>query len=125
MKLCCNCKEFKNKSEFYKDRQKSDGLTSRCKNCINVADKESYKGRKETKRIYYLKNKISIINRLREYKKNRRKDDIGYHISCNLRRRLSHAIKGNLKADKTLNLLGCSKTDLIFHLQSKFTSGMA
>ena len=33
MKQCTKCKLFKEKSEFFKDKQKKDGLYSQCKDC--------------------------------------------------------------------------------------------
>lgn len=45
-------------------------------------------------------------------------------IKRNLRRRLNHALHGNLKCDKTLNLLGCSIEFFKSYLESQFTEGM-
>jgi hypothetical protein len=58
-------------------------------------------------KIYRAKNS----DRIREYKQawaTERKDDPIFKIKKNLRRRLHHALNGNLKADKTFNLLGCT-----------------
>jgi hypothetical protein len=43
-----------------------------------------------------------------------------HKIKRNLRRRLNHAIKGNLKADKTFNLVGCDVAKLKAHLENQF-----
>lgn len=67
MKECSKCKEFKNESEFYKDRRTKDGLYSSCKQCHNKKQsKSSYKYAnlyKEYKKEYqkeYAKRKEQI-----------------------------------------------------------------
>ena len=41
-----------------------------------------------------------------------------------LRRRLLHALDGQAKPASTMELLGCSREDLMAHLESQFTEGM-
>lgn len=36
---CSNCKEIKPLDEFYNDKNRKDGKTSRCKECVNKADR--------------------------------------------------------------------------------------
>lgn len=36
MKICTQCKEAKDVTEFYKDRRQSDGLRCNCKSCQNI-----------------------------------------------------------------------------------------
>ena len=40
---CTKCKEEKERSEFYKDKHKTNGLQSRCKDCVREANRESSK----------------------------------------------------------------------------------
>ncbi len=52
------------------------------------------------------------------------KNNLNKRILSRLRVRLGHAMRGQLKADKTLKLLGCSIENLKIYLESKFDSGM-
>lgn len=40
------------------------------------------------------------------------------------RKRVITALKGNTKADKTMNLIGCSREELRSHIERQFTAGM-
>lgn len=62
------------------------------------------------------------FNRLR---KQRFKTDPNYKIKVNLRSRFYHALKGNFKRQKTLDLLGCSIEELRQHLEAQFLPGMS
>ena len=42
MKMCCHCGEVKPKTDFYKMKASKDGLTARCKDCINAVQKAAY-----------------------------------------------------------------------------------
>jgi hypothetical protein len=42
MKHCTTCKELKPDNYFRKDREKKDGLASRCKECTNNREKSLY-----------------------------------------------------------------------------------
>ena len=48
-----------------------------------------------------------------------------FKIKRNLRSRLRHAVKGNTKSAKTLELLGCSVESLKIHLEKQFLDGMS
>lgn len=107
-------------------------------------DKES--ARKKLRRVVDREHQLAIekISRKRnrdkinEYHKNpenklkrnertrkRRKTDIDFKIRGILSGRLKMAIKGELKYDRSLKLLGCSVEDLKKHLKDKFTEGMS
>jgi len=58
------------------------------------------------------------------YFNNRRKTDIQFKLTQNLRARLNSAIKGNYKAGSAIKDLGCTVEQLKQHLESKFQSGM-
>ena len=46
-KVCTKCGEEKPLTEFYRDRQKSDGLSSSCKICAQAKKKEYYEANQE------------------------------------------------------------------------------
>lgn len=73
MKTCTKCKTEKIESEFYKDKQKRDGLSSQCREC-RLAYKTAYakKNRKmlaEKSKIYASKRKEHKAEYDREYTK--------------------------------------------------------
>lgn len=41
-KICPRCKIEKSKDEFYKAKERKDGLRNRCKKCCDIEHKESY-----------------------------------------------------------------------------------
>ena len=87
-KDCSKCGRSKLKSEFNKDKQKKDGLTSQCKGCVA---KKTARYRQENKKdivkkkaIYYKENKVSICERRKSnYHENKeeiaKKQAIYYH----------------------------------------------
>ncbi len=76
-----------------------------------LAKRTYYKSHKSEKSNYD-KDYRNINNlKIKEYKKNwerLHKNDPTFKIKRNLRRRVHHALKGNRKADKTFNLIGCT-----------------
>ncbi len=73
---------------------------------------------------YYRLNKISILNQKRKYTNIRRKSDIRFRFSQNLRSRVSTAIRGNTKSLNTMMLVGCEIDYLMYYIQEQFTEGM-
>ena len=69
-KQCTKCKEIKPLSEFYKDKNRKDGLYPQCKQCEKERGRKKYNNSKE--KIQYNRNinkdKIRISNRLRYIK---------------------------------------------------------
>jgi hypothetical protein len=145
-KICSSCKKRKNKKQFRKNTSRKDGLRSECKICSTKLDNNWYIKNKEKKkrqirkhyfdnhqyylkyaRVYYNKNKKHLIKIDTKRKKERRKTDLNYKIICNLRGRISQALKSQKthKDNSTLELLGCSKQELVEHLESQFQDGMS
>lgn len=56
---------------------------------------------------------------------NRVSMSVSNKIAMRMRKRLWSALKTNVKADKTFNLVGCSTEHLIQYLESKFLPGMS
>jgi predicted nucleic acid-binding Zn ribbon protein len=74
--------------------------------------------------IYRKTKRKPIINK---WTSEKRKTDLSYKIIGNIRSRLYHAIirGGNLKHETTLKLTGCSKEDLIKHLETTAHDGFS
>ena len=69
------------------------------------------------------KNK-EILKKFRKTFKEKHKNDPRYKTVNNLRRRLKHLLDGTQKSEHTLTIIGCSRTELVAYLQSKFKIGM-
>ncbi len=79
----------------------------------------------ERERRYCKKNKEKIAKQKNRYEQNKRKHDVNYKLSCNLRTRLVGAIKNNQKAGSAVKDLGCAVAELKKHLEAKFQEGMS
>ncbi len=83
---------------------------------------------REKNRALFAKNKEKYSKTSREYTKRRKLIDPAFHAACNLRSRLNSAIKyQNVRRVKSQfgELIGCSKQELIKHLESLFVEGMS
>jgi len=146
-KICSKCKIKKSVKEFYKRSDRKVGIMPSCKKCCQeyCSKPEVKRNRREHFKIYKLtegykkykkhhsevymkeyreKNKIQIAKKHLEYITNKRKTDINYRLTENLRKRLNHALKGDTKFSSVLKLLGCSLESLKKHLESQFKPGM-
>lgn len=87
----------------------------------NVRDKE-----KHNKDVVEWRNRNIDSCRARERERNRIlfATDANHRIRCYLRGRIYSALKGNKKADSTMELVGCSVPALKRYLAGKFTEGM-
>lgn len=120
-KICRKCKESKpkNKQFFHTRNREKDRFNSMCKECVlaprRLAVNTNRKPRPE------LSNKTENI-----YARNRRKKDILYRLSKNLRNRMGHAVKkGNFTKKSSLSkYLGCTMKKFKAYLESLFQSGM-
>lgn len=142
-KKCYKCNCIKNIKSFSKDKSRKDGFSYRCKLCdmkyrkankkvISEYQKEYIKNnkvntsKKYTRNLnYYQDNKIRLRKYQNEYIRNRCKNDLGYKISRNLRRRINLAIKENNKSNSFKLLLGCSIDFFKKYLESNFKKGMS
>ena len=68
-------------------------------------------------KAYYEEKKDEIFAQHNEYNRNRRQTDDAFRVLGACRARLRHALKGNLKTAKTLELLGCTPDELLEHLE--------
>ncbi len=142
-KICRECSESKSVNEFQLKRINKDGTLNfylDCKICRNKKKREEWhtKNRKlgrqkwseknrEKDRAYKQKyrNKEDNKKRSLEIAKKRRKNDPNFKLRGNLRHRIWMALKGLVKYESTLELLGCSVEDFKKHLESKFQNGMS
>jgi hypothetical protein len=75
--------------------------------------------------VEYRKNNLSKMQaRHRDWQKEKLQTDIQFKLKANLRRRLSKAIRGQIKSGSAVKDLGCTVLQLIEWLGSKFSSGM-
>lgn len=73
---------------------------------------------------YYTENKERVNEYKKKWEKKRCDTNIEYRITRRLRSRVYNALKGNVKSDKTINLIGCSIEKLMIHIESQFDDGM-
>ena len=155
MKTCNTCKIDKNFAEFNKRKDSKDGYTNRCKSCSanyfltykknNLTKINKYQEKyrlehqeriSENNKKYTLKNKDKKTkyyksyfqinkDRICEYRKNKRKSDIQYKISGNLRGRLVTAIKNGYKLGSAVLDLGCSIPFFKTYIEGLFKDGMS
>lgn len=153
MKTCSRCTVEKELAEFCKRKSSSDGLNYHCKSCAELENKayreanpekvlqnwnryyavHSERLKENAKRYYYdhiddirqyyVDNKETMVARSAARSKERKKTDVGFKLAGDLRRRINHAI-GSVKAGSAFRDLGCSKEQLVAHLESLFTEGM-
>jgi hypothetical protein len=77
------------------------------------------------KKAHYEINKDKIRVQKNNYYNNKRKTDIQFKLSRNLRSRLNSAVNGNYKSGSEIKDLGCTIEQLKQYLESKFQSGMS
>lgn len=79
MKLCSNCGEWKEETQFVKDNRQPDGLGFGCRDCFNNAQRKKYAINSENQlakhKIWYYKNAETIKEKAREYYRKYVKND--------------------------------------------------
>ncbi len=127
MKNCTKCNILKSKVEFGKHSQAADGLMPRCRSCRSADAKKIYEVDREQELIrcrnYYKNNKEAVYARHKKYEADRKRTDIMFKITKNLRSRTSMAIKYS-KPGSAIKDLGCTVAELKIHLESKFANSM-
>jgi hypothetical protein len=151
-KVCTVCQEaFPATNEYFnKAKLGKYGITAKCKKCLNnylhkyySKNKKRYaKNRKNNKlkkseydkqRYEQYKDKIKVRSnqyyyanypKVKQYWQNRYKNDLDFRITMNLRKRVRDILKSRKKYLSTIQMIGCSSTELRIHLQKQFTDGM-
>lgn len=103
---------------------------------VRRRDRKYCRGSKERSRTYRKRypNKVRTAYKKwlknnpdyhKDYVKNKRANDVGFRMACNLRTRLRDALKNNSKTGSAVKLLGCSIDYLKQHLEAQFEKGMS
>ncbi len=74
---------------------------------------------------YIEKNREKWNKYISNYINNKIKTDPKFKLTVNLRKRLVRALKGIIKSDTTMNLVGCSREYLINYIESQFDDEMS
>ena len=134
-KKCNKCQKVKEYSEFAKNIKTSLGIENKCKECYKKYyiqnrekilirtkgyDVKNSKNRKSYREQYVVKHKTKLNSQSRE----RYNNDIEYQIKNKLRVRIYNAIKGTIKSNTTIHLLGCTIQKLKCYLESQFKPEM-
>lgn len=104
--------------EYRKDYNKAYKKANKEK---QKAYSKAYRDANRDKRKTYLEANKDKRNK---HRRNRKKTDIQYKLSNNLRSRLRDAIRCNYKSGSAVKDLGCSIEELKVYLESKFLPGM-
>ncbi len=134
-KTCVKCGIEKNIVEFYKDNSHKDGLCHQCKICRRNYYQSHKQEIADRMKIYYQSHEEEMkeCHRLydqshrrqcNERRRKRKKTDKNYKLLCNLRRRVCLALNGNPRERTTMQLLGCTISQLRKHIASQFAPGM-
>lgn len=105
------------KAKKYYEKNKDD-LILRSKKW-NEANKEH---KKMKAKEYYQKNKADIKLKVKQYNKTKRNTDPLFKLKANIRTRISNLItnKGGIKKSKSIEIVGCTYLELLFHLEKQF-----
>jgi hypothetical protein len=92
---------------------------------ISRKNKIIYKNNKKKFGLYQIQYRLKNKKEINEHRKERKKIDINFRLSDNLRIRLSNAITRGQKAGSAIRDLGCSVDYFKKYLESKFSTGMS
>jgi len=151
--MCVACNESKPADDFYSNGY--GGKKAACKTCVkkacaayrkdnkaqraeyarNKRDKDILKAR-QYERSKYANNPLAYKSKSARWSKNNRdwlnkkqqerlRNDPLYAIVRRLRGRLWHALRGSIKAASTFDLVGCSPSELMRHIEAHFVDGMS
>ena len=73
---------------------------------------------------YRLTHKKQFQEYQRQYRKQKRANDINFKLRCNISSRITNAIQHNRKKSNVTQLIGCTIQELKQHLEKLFRTGM-
>jgi len=127
---CTSCNKIRCKEYYVKNKAKKLKKQAEYSNA-HKEEKRNYNKK------YFEINKDSIVVKTKDYRsknkekacayiKNKRKENIGFRITCSLRKRLYSTMKSQngYKNIKSLTLIGCTPNELKNYLESKFLPTM-
>lgn len=129
-KLCSICKNWKNFSEYHKNKNNAGGVASFCKVCAKIKSDAYYISKtediKKKNSEYYKDNKPKVFKRANERNKIRCKTDALFLLKRRCRSRIYDALrkKGWTKKRKFSEYLGCSELEFKQHIENQFVDGM-
>lgn len=120
LKKCWCCDRSKSVMEFNRDGSKNDGLSTICRCCNKIKNKEY-----RSKNLNERRRKDKEYKRINRHKvcaryNYRYKNDPVFKLKENLRNRTKLAIKGHLSSGTILEYLGCSIEELKQYLENQF-----
>ena len=126
MKQCNICNEIKPYEFFNKRKTTKDGYQYKCKSCAAEHFKQWQQENKEHSKEYFKQYKQENKDRINKYQKERKKTDVLFRLSTNLRSRTWSAFKnkGYSKNTKTQEMLGVEWEVAKLHIERQFTKGM-
>ena len=150
IKNCNCCKVDKDVLDFYKLKNRGNGLSGYSANCIpcqklkNNKHQKEYREKDENKEyvknwrqdnkediklkksIYYKNNKEKIIEKVGLYQKERMKTDSLYKLTRGIRSLILVSFKNQFteKSKRTQEILGCTYEEFKIYLESKFDENM-
>jgi hypothetical protein len=130
--FCCTlCNVIKPVSDFDKNKRQSKGFVNQCKLCRSNKNKKRYKNNAEVRKKqtleYYYNNKEKVYASRRIRRREREKTDLNFKLRRRLRNRLYYALKKKSWKKNThfSEYIGCSREELIHHIESQFQPGMS
>lgn len=145
IKLCNKCLTEKSFDLFSKDKAKSDGLCTICKDCARANRKAWYEKNKEKVKEYQAnyerENREQVRERSRAWRKNNRdrflskrrnyhaerySNDLSYSVNHKVRSMLRRVLKATNKPKDfcTFEKIGYTTDDLIQRMECQFKGGM-
>ena len=120
VKKCSKCGIISLKSNFHKNKTKSDGLQSYCLCCRT----QYYNENRDRLRNYQKKYNYENKEKINLYIKDRIKTDVNFRLIRNTRRRIHHALNGKSKSSLTRDILGIEVDTYREWIEFQFTPEM-
>jgi hypothetical protein len=136
-KRCTKCSNIKPFGSFVPQKAGYMGIKAQCRECDTEYDKQFQSKNntraerdktdkaKQYRKKYVAENLDWWRKYEREYRYNRRREDMFFKIKGNLSGRLSDLINKRNLSTNTLELIGCDRETFLSHIQKQFTEGMA